>query len=515
MSLDAVSWDDVNFGTLDHDAQIDLFRRAREALSSDPFRPLYHFSSPGAALHDAAGLCFWQGKFHLFYLLTTPHVLWARGHAISDDLVHWSDLPVAKDTIHGGTGQVWADEDRVIMGYATHKHAAVSLATSSDPTLVKWIEHPQNPVYEPGNDNYIWKQDAIYYMTLRKHKFDADTDYPGGRTTLELCRSEDLVKWENMGKLLEDGYFTEPGEDCACNSFLPIGNGKHLALFFSHKRSAQYYIGTFDVQKGRFRIETHERMNHGPVSRGSLHAPSAFIDPNGRCIGIWNIMENRPQEGWDQIMSLPRHLSLNKDMSDVNSPINRLGVEPVEELKDLRYAPVTHESMGIPGNGEKVLPGIVGKAMELEAVIDPMSAREVGLNVFRSPDGEEQTSITLFMHARRWGRGWGSGSAPVLRELMIDVSRASLDPAVCARSPETGPLILADGEPLRLRVFIDRSVVEVFANDRQCLTVRVYPTRDDSKGVSLFARGSDAKLVSLSAYQMKSVWPELENRDSF
>lgn len=507
MKRETIDWKNIDFGTMDGEAQIELFRRARESLANDPFRPLYHFSSPGAALHDAAGLCWWQGKYHLFYLLTTPNVLWARGHAVSEDLVHWHDLPIAGPAIHGGTGQVWADTDRVIMGYATHKHSAVSLATASDPHLTDWIEHPQNPVYQPGNDNYIWRQDDEYYMTMRKHRFDEDGEYPGGRTTLELCRSEDLTAWVPMGKMFEDGYFTEPAEDCACNSFLPIGNGKHLLLFFSHKRSAQYYVGVFDRNKGRFRIEHHGRMNYGPVKRGSIHAPSGFIDPEGRCIGMWNVMENRPQKGWDQLMTVPRHLTLNGEVLDELNALNPLGIAPIEELKALRENPVSIDTVSVPANGECLLPGVEGKALELEVVIDPMDAREVGLHVLRSANGEEQTAITLFMHG---GRLSGPNAKSKMRELAIDVSRSSLDPEVNSRSPEIGPLILEDKELLKLRVFIDRSVVEVFANGHQCLTLRVYPSRDDSRGVSVFARGSEAKLVSLTAFQMQCVWPELE-----
>ena len=507
MNSEAIDWNTIDFNTIGHEALMELFRRSRESLSNDPFRPLYHFSPPGAALHDAAGLCWWQGKYHLFYLLSTPKIKWGRGHAVSDDLVHWQDLPIVNATIYGGTGQVWADSDRVILGYATHGHAAVSLATASDPLLMDWVEHPQNPVCQPGNDNYVWREDDMYYLTQRKHNFewDLELEYPGGRTTLELCRSKDLATWEPLGKLLEDGYYTEPGEDCACNSFLPIGNGKHLLIFFTHKRSSQYYIGTYDREKGRFRIENHGRMNYGPVGRGSLHAPSGFIDPEGRCIGIWNITENRPQKGWDQITSLPRHLSLKADKSDKEDLLNPLSIEPIEELKSLRFDPVSVDAVTVPANGKCVLPGVEGNAMELEAVIDPMNAREVGLEILRSPNGEERTVITLFR-----GTINPHPTRPHASELAIDVSHASLDPTVRSRSPEIGPLYLAEGEPLRLRVFMDRSVVEVFANGRQCLTLRVYPTRDDSRGVSVFARGSEAKLVSLTAYQMQSIWPELE-----
>ena len=64
-----------------------------------------------------------------------------------------------------------------------------------------------------------------------------------------------------------------------------------------------------------------------------------------------------------------------------------------------------------------------------------------------------------------------------------------------------------------MRVFVDRSIIEVFANERQCLTIRAYPTREDSSGISLIARGSEANLVSLTAWQMRSIWPELKSRE--
>ena len=84
---------------------------------------------------------------------------------------------------------------------------------------------------------------------------------------------------------------------------------------------------------------------------------------------------------------------------------------------------------------------------------------------------------------------------------------------MASRTPEIGPLYLEEGQPLHLRVFIDRSIVEVFANGRQCLTLRAYPSRQDSKGVSVFSRGGEATLVSLNAYQMRSVWPDLKDQE--
>ncbi|MDP7135132.1 MAG: GH32 C-terminal domain-containing protein, partial [Planctomycetota bacterium] len=78
----------------------------------------------------------------------------------------------------------------------------------------------------------------------------------------------------------------------------------------------------------------------------------------------------------------------------------------------------------------------------------------------------------------------------------------SLAPDIQARPPEIAPFDLEEGEALKLRILIDRSVVEVFANGRQCVALRVYPERSDSLGLSLRAQGQEALLKTLDAWQM-------------
>ena len=81
---------------LQTDALMARFAGAREKLASDPHRPLYHYVNPEGTLNDPNGLCYWQGHYHLFYQAyppEDPRQHW--GHALSDDLVHWRDLPLA------------------------------------------------------------------------------------------------------------------------------------------------------------------------------------------------------------------------------------------------------------------------------------------------------------------------------------------------------------------------------------------------------------------------------------
>lgn len=490
------------------DEELLRYRELRERLAGDPYRPLYHFSPPAGYMNDPNGLCEWQGRYHLFYQFYPPgrdHVHW--GHAVSEDLVRWRDLPLAlypdkeRDCY---SGQTLVEPHRVIAIYHGTE-SGNSIATASDPLLLNWRKHPGNPVIPmvPVDENglpyrvfdpCIWKEADGYYAL--------SGTYQGPRVTVNcrnvdhLFRSKDLARWEHLGPLILDGYFTEPGEDGAVPNFWPIGNGKHMLLFFSHKRAGQYYVGDYDAASHRFAPNYHGRMNYGPIAVGSLHAPSATVDAKGRFLAVFNVQEGKKAKGWEGVVTLPRHLSLNAD--------NSLRIEPVQEVASLR---AHHRQVGgtdIPANGEVALPGIRGKAMEIKAVLRPQGAREVGLSVLRSPDGAEQTRISFY-----------SGDSRQLHtsSLEVDVSAASLHSDVFGRSPEIGPLKLEEGEPLRLRVFIDRSIVEVFANDRQCLTLRAYPEREDSTGVSLFARGGSAKLESLDAWQIESIWPELKHHE--
>ena len=94
-----------------------------------------------------------------------------------------------------------------------------------------------------------------------------------------------------------------------------------------------------------------------------------------------------------------------------------------------------------------------------------------------------------------------------LRELILDVSRSSISPEVSNRESQRCAFDFPYGEPLELRVFVDRSVVEVFANGCHYLAKRIYPARPDSLGVQLFARGGKATVRSLDVWQMGAIWP--------
>jgi len=486
--------------------QIDRWRVSRERLAADKHRPTFHFSPPENFMNDPNGLCQWKGLYHLFYQFRADgekHVHW--GHAVSEDLVRWKDLPIALYPDQENdcfSGQTLVEDDRVIATYHGTQ-AGNAIAMASDDLLVNWRKNPANPVipivpFDDATgapyrvfDPCIWREEDGYYALSGVFKNGVrSVDCVG---VDHLFHSKDLKNWDYVGELLSANYNTEPGEDYAVPNFWPIGNGKHMLLFFSHKRGGQYFVGDYDRSTHKFTPNYHGRLNNGPLAIGSLHAPSATIDDSGRFLAIFNVKESREAQGWSDIMTLPIHLSLRDD--------NSLIIHPVDEITSLRGKHIDADDAEVGPGEELVLSSISGATLELSVTIDPGSAHEVGLNVLRSADAEETTRISFFPKGHpRFGTA----------QLQIDGSVSSGRTDLIPRPPEVGPLDVGDGDPIKLRIFIDRSIVEVFANDRQCLTLRVYPDRDDSTGISLFARGGNASFSGIEAWQMDSVWPELD-----
>lgn len=465
------------------------FAASRVKLAADRYRPAYHFVSPESQLNDPNGLCFWQGRWHLFYQAYPPDEFpdakdiplrrqhW--GHAVSDDLVQWRDLPYA---IYPGaermcfSGGTVAEAERVIAFYPGI-HAGQMVAASQDPLLLNWEKLGSSPVRgSPTGDSCIWKEGDEYFGLV-----GAD----------QLVSSHDLLNWKVLGPFLDANPFPM-GDALACPGFVPIGD-KHLLVSFSHTTGGQYLLGDYNAGQRRFRPYAQGRFNHGLVSPGGVHAPCVAADGKGSVINLLNINDGKPSADWDQILSLPQRLSLGSD--------SQLRLAPIEAIATLRGERQHVGENVLKANQEIVLKNVEGNTLELELEIDPREARWVQLNVLRSPDAEEQTSITFYNYDRALSVWYQTPGM-----ICLDGSRSSELADVWLRPPEKAKLE-RDGNPLTLRVFIDRSVVEVFANEKQYLAMRVYPGRDDSVGVSLRAQGQDAVLKRLNAWQMKAIWP--------
>ncbi len=91
--------------------------------------------------------------------------------------------------------------------------------------------------------------------------------------------------------------------------------------------------------------------------------------------------------------------------------------------------------------------------------------------------------------------------------LVLDVTRSSVSQAVKNRESQRCIVRHSYGKPIELRIFVDRSVVEVYAEGGHYLGKRIYPARPDSLGVQIFSLGGRATLHSLEAWEMDAIWP--------
>jgi len=495
-------------------------RLLREKLLADPYRPGYHFCVPedSGRPGDSNGCFYANGRYHLMYLYHRSGAGFSWGHISSKDLLHWRHHPDASGPGDGdegcfsGGGFVDDDGTAYLSYWMLWGARGIGLAKSSDRHYESWKKLEANPViqstewgitettgkdgkkliYGSADPTNIWKKDGKYYiltgnlLVLNKYgrKPDSPAEMKGDH--LYLFESEDLGNWTYRGEFYKrNPQWTDASEDNMCPCFLPLPagphggrpSGKHLLLFISHNRGCQYYIGEYDRQNDRFIPDHHGRMTW---IDNTYFAPEALVDDRGRQI-LWTWLTDNPGDeegrGWSGVYGLPRSLWLGED--------GTLRMRPVKELELLRYQERSWSEFTLAGGDTKELKGFPGDACELEIHIDPgAAASRYGVKVRASPGGEEET--LLYHDARE-------------KKLCFDARRSGM---YGRRAMERAPLELLENEPLKLRVFIDKSVVEVYANDRQAICRRVYPGRDDSLGILLFADGGKAIFSSVRAWEM-------------
>lgn len=480
----------------------------RQQLAHDLHRPHYHYLPPANWLNDPNGLIQWNGVYHLFYQYNPNGAYHHKihwGHAVSRDLVHWADWPIALTPTPGEHDQdgCWSgcivnNNDVPTLFYTGVYPQVVCTATSAD-NLLTWHKYPGNPLISGAppaieaegefRDPYVWREPEAWYMLMGSRHASS-----GG--VILLYRSEDLLHWDYLHPLLSgDKQQTEPfwtGTIWECPNLFRLGDRHILVVSFQEHEALRllntgYFVG--DYQNQQF-TPTHQAL----VDYGDcFYAPQVMVDEQERRL-MWGwLREGRSVSaqraaGWSGVMSLPRMLSLRVD--------GLLGMEPAPELKMLRARHHQLTDVRLTPASTHLLNEVQGDCLEIMAEFELGETNKAspafGLKVRCSPDEAEQTLI---------------GYDHALKRLEIQRDKSSLDPET-DHDAIGAPFELTSGETLRLHIFLDRSVVEVFANGWACLTARIYPTRRDSLGIKFYVNGANVILKSLNIWQMRSIWEQ-------
>ena len=188
-------------------------------------------------------------------------------------------------------------------------------------------------------------------------------------------------------------------------------------------------------------------------------------------------LEVNYKNGWSGTLALLRVLSLDSK--------GELLLDVPDEIKALRYRPFKSTNLEIERDMELDIDGLKSNSFELAILMEASGALEYGVKVCVSPDRSEQTVLSYRSN-----------------EELLSVDATNSGPAHLPQDVEKAPFMLDSNEALKLRVFVDKSVVEIFANGNQAIARRIYPSRSDSLGVYTLSKGGPLTVHSFESWQM-------------
>ncbi|MBS1714418.1 MAG: glycoside hydrolase family 32 protein [Armatimonadetes bacterium] len=443
-------------------------------LYDEPLRPQFHFTAKKGWLNDPNGLVFHKGRYHLFFQHNPFGVQWGNmtwGHAVSPDLVHWTELdsaltPDAMGTEFSGSAVIDKSgilgEGRGVMALfytaaggtnpeSQGKPFTQCLATSVDGTT--FVKSPGNPVLahqegENRDPKVVWHAPSrTWVMAL----YLADDRYG-------LFGSSDLKSWKKLSEVVLPGT-----SECPDFFELPVDGNRRNRLWVFWGANGNYRLGSFDGQS--FRAGTAVlSTDAGP----NFYAAQTYSDePKGRRVQIgWMRGSDFKDCDWNQQMSFPRTVRLK------STPLGaRLAFEPVSSLQSLRTRRLPPEQDG-------------------------------DSQVFRSSTG-------LFEIRGRWRA--------------VSQGRFNLDVLGTAVSYDFGTKTMKIGSHERkieavdgfvdMTLLADRASLELFAQDGEVTGHLFAPADPAARDVRLIGAGGETP-ARLDVYELRSAWKGTKDRRS-
>jgi fructan beta-fructosidase len=500
---------------------------------AEQYRPQFHYSPPRQWMNDPNGMVYSDGEYHLFYQYNPDDIVWGPmhwGHAVSRDLVHWESLRVALDPdANGAIFSGSAVDDRTnTSGLGIGGRAPlVAIFTSHDQALKltgrddfqnqglaysldrgrTWVKYAGNPVLRnPGKRDFrdpkvSWfEPQKKWVMTL------AVGDHVG------FYSSKDLKVWNYESEFGRE--WGAHGGVWECPDLIAMvveGEAvpKYVLLVSVNPggpnggSGIQYFIGDFDGH--RFTLDAHfkSHLQDGPA--GGLASLAAWVDygtddyagvtwsgmpaSDGRHVFLgwmsnWSYAQQVPTERWRSAMTLPRELKLVRTARGVE-----LHSRPIAELKSLRSSSARFGRSRV--RSERYLTeGVHGRSglLELELRLDTAAADSTVLE-FANSD-EERIAFRINRRLRRYELDRSKSGAVGFHDRF---TREQFAP------------IAGTGTEVSLRVFSDRSSIEIFINEGETVMTAIEFPSSPYTRVTLKAN-RPIELRSGAVYELRSIW---------
>lgn len=441
------------------------------------YRQGYHFMAPASWINDPNGFIQYNGKYHLFYQYNPYDSKWGSmhwGHAESEDLIRWTNLPIAlapsevyDDDEKGGCFSGSAVDDNGILtlmytGTTNNDEGTVQvqcIATSSDGINFKKFE--KNPVIKPNlvngdrdfRDPKVWKEGALWYVVI------GSTKNNDGRAL--LYSSKDLKEWEYVSVLAESkgelGYMWE------CPDFFKVGN-KHVLMFSPMGLKDEitiYLVGDMDYTTGKFTWTTKGQVDFGC----DFYAPQSSLDDKGRRIIIgwansWPWMDwfngfgPTVEDKWNGAMSLPREVKFDEISG-------KLKFIPIEEVKTIRKNKLDFNEIRTV---DKSIEISINNRERYEIMCDidlkNTSAKELIIKLRENKSGAAFITFDIENKKLIFNRDNCDGYSKGLKECRLDLY----------------------SDILSVNIFSDNTSIEIFTDDNKVvMSSNIYPLECEGK----------------------------------
>lgn len=484
----------------------------------DEFRPKYHAIAPAHWMNEPHAPLYYKGKFHLFYQHNPFGPYWGQihwGHWVSDNMVNWKHADIAlapekgdldPDGIWSGSAYVGPNDTPMLFytagndAKAENQYTAIAIPEDkSDKNLIAWkkteimVDKPSEYLHNEFRDPFVFKIDSKYYMIV-----GSGIAEKGGTAT--LFESEDAKNWNYLHPFYQTDIKKYPymGGVWELPVFLPLptkdgkSTNKYVFMVLPLRDAADvevfYWIGSFDKKNKKF-IPDQEEPSLLDYGDFGFTGQSGLVDPKTNRSIVFSIAQGKFGKvdtydmGWAHNAGLPINLWLGKD--------NKLNFAPIKELNSLREKPIINcDNCGI-SKLKNDLKNVTGD--QLEIILEFKAGKDKkGIIVRKSNTGNLQAMIYF---------------DPITNAVVFDKIQDNPERKFTAlKAP------ISKQEDIKLHIFLDKSMIEIYINDEVSITDRIYFTDNDAKYFELIGFENDKKFKKLLIYPMQSIeWEYVES----
>ena len=478
----------------------------------EQYRPSYHFSPERNWMNDPNGLVYHNGEYHLFYQYNPFGTKWGHmswGHAVSEDLIQWQHLPVAlqeEDNTMIFSGSVVVDkgnrsnlcpgpeEDCMVAIYTSHiedsiQHQSIAFSNDSGRT---WQKYSQNPVLDLGKRDFrdpkvFWHEESNKWIMA----VALPLDYK-----VQFYSSDNLVDWQYLSEFGNVGNTSKIWE---CPDLFPLTIEKDGS---THTKwvlivsaggpqkeyvGVQYFIGNFDGNS--FQLDESFDSPKWVDFGKDFYASVTFNHvPNNRILvgwaNNWAYAQDIPTSSWRGAMAIPRELTLITDPEGSFF----LRQQPFSGLARIRRAGHRFRDITLTNEIAQVEELDSSNILELNIQFEILDAAEFGIRM--ETENNFHTLLKYSTETQSLIFDRTKGSDTLFNELFVGIDTV---------------MIPLEDTNLDLRVFLDQSIIEVFAeNGKYTLVNQVFP--DGAISLSWYAKDGSVVVKKAEAWELGSIW---------